>query len=344
MRLSGRREPGGRTTIKHTGPPQADSERADSGRNDGLDLIRVTGAFLVFATHLYFTAGQTWLGPIAAGGYVGVYLFFPLSGYLLYRPFTVGQVDLRRYAKHRVARLAPLYFLVVAVLLVGGLEPHLRTNPWPTLLVVPNVFEPPGTLTVFDQSWSLGVEVTFYAVLPLLALLRPSAIILLMGMSFVFSAWFATGDWWFRQLPTMFWSFGFGMLVARYQHQIPNVARAWPLGLALLLIGVLAAARGRGDFATVIGAAVLILWAAVRRPSIPGVRLLAKISYGVYLWHVAVLSVVARTLDGPLLVLVVVPVVCGIATLSYVLVERPPLTWVRGRSTRAPREAAVAPA
>ena len=67
---------------------------------------------------------------IFGGGY-GVYVFFALSGYLLYRPlaaaaFGGGKVDLRRYAINRVLRILPLYYVVVVVLLVvqeGGGTP-----------------------------------------------------------------------------------------------------------------------------------------------------------------------------------------------------------------------------
>ena len=302
--------------------------RGASPRNDGLDLIRATGAFLVFATHLYHNFGQTWLGPLAAGGYIGVYIFFPLSGYLLFRPFVRGPVPLGRYAVNRVARLAPAYYLALALLAVTNLEPSLRENPWPALIVATNVFPAQANLSVFGQSWTLGVEVAFYALLPLVARVRWWPI--LAAASFVLTTWIARDPWLFNQLPAIFWAFGAGMLVARYQDRLPVVH--WSLGLALLVLGVMMAAYGRGDAATVVGTSLLILYAVRRQPRIPGVAWPADLSFAVYLWHPAIALLVTRVVAGPAVVLAAVPLTLIVALGSYVLVERPILAWVRRRN------------
>src|SRR5436305_1098967 len=65
------------------------------------------------------------------GGGFGVFVFFALSGYLLFRPLAAAtfggeRVDMRRYALNRLLRTLPLYYAVVAVLLVvqeGGGTP-----------------------------------------------------------------------------------------------------------------------------------------------------------------------------------------------------------------------------
>ncbi len=63
-------------------------------------------------------------GPIAAGGSAGVD-FFVLSGYLLFRPFLDGAVDLRAYAIRRVLRVWPAYLLALVgcALLLGVSAP-----------------------------------------------------------------------------------------------------------------------------------------------------------------------------------------------------------------------------
>jgi peptidoglycan/LPS O-acetylase OafA/YrhL len=107
------------------------------------------------------------------GGGFGVFVFFALSGYLLYRPLanaTFGgeRVDLRRYAINRVLRTLPLYYAVVAVLLVvqeggGTLGQWLRF-----LTLTENLFRSTA-LTVDGPIWSLIVELQFYALLPFIA-------------------------------------------------------------------------------------------------------------------------------------------------------------------------------
>lgn len=304
-------------------------------RNGGLDAIRAAGAFLVFATHLYHSFGQTWLGPVAAGGFVGIFLFFPLSGYLLYRPFVEGRVDLRRYAVARIARLAPAYYLALFASMALGIVPGIVANPLPSLTFTNNLF-PLTEIYGFGQSWTLGVEVAFYASLPFLAAGATRLgwpLLALVALSYGFSL--GAPDFWWYQLPLLFFAFGAGMLVARYQDRLAPLARLWPLGLALVGWGILqAAGNERGNDDVTLGAAILILWAAVRRPSMAWARWPADISYGVYLWHVAVVTLLVRLgLDGPLLVPVAVVATVGVAAASWMLLEQPILRLAHHRQS-----------
>ena len=73
-----------------------------------LDAIRGLAAVLVLVYHVQYVTGVDLVPrPIAAGGSSGVGIFFVLSGYLLFRPFLNGAVDLRSYAVRRVLRIWP---------------------------------------------------------------------------------------------------------------------------------------------------------------------------------------------------------------------------------------------
>lgn len=315
--------------------PQNEKPAAPLSRNDGLDLIRAVAAALVFATHLYHKTDAQFLGPLAQGGHIAVWMFFALSGYLLYRPF-LGSVDLRKYAVSRVARLAPAYYLAALVIGLSGLEPGMVANPLPTLLVAVNMMpsEPLG-LVVFGQAWTLGIEVAFYASLPLVAWLvrsRPWLLVALIVATWMLTTFAPIGQFWRWQLVSQFWAFGAGMLVARYAERLRLAARLWPLGVVLIIIGLLkAAAWQRGDFEVVLGTALVILGVATYRPSIPWARFPANISYAVYLWHVAAIFV-ARDwlgLSGVPLVLAAVAGTIAVASASWFLLEQPVLAGVR---------------
>jgi len=298
------------------------------GRNGGLDIIRATGAALVFATHLYHSYGQAWLGPLASGGYTGVFLFFPLSGYLLYRPFVIGRVDLRRYAIARVARIAPAYYLAAIVISLSGVSAAMAAHPLVWGLFAVNLFPSPN-MDNFGQAWTLGVEVAFYALLPFVAKGKGLTLALLTLTSYLF--WLSTTEvWWNLQLPTLFWAFGAGMLVARYQDRLRLLARFWPLGVVLVVAGVLRGAdmTVRGHDLTTLGAALLILGAATVRPGFRWARWPADLSYGVYLWHPAISAAVLLTgLSGLPMIAVAVAGTCAIAAASFVVLERPVLRW-----------------
>ena len=77
-----------------TAPIDGIEPRAER-RNAGLDLLRVLACLLVVAFHLRTVLGVDFgpLNSFVQGGDSGVYIFFALSGYLLYRPFLRGTVD-----------------------------------------------------------------------------------------------------------------------------------------------------------------------------------------------------------------------------------------------------------
>ena len=85
-------------------PPAIDRRRGtpptglDRGRSSGLDGLRALAALLVVAFHLNTVSGVSFgpLDVIIRGGDTGVYVFFALSGYLLYKPFLQGPGGPRR--------------------------------------------------------------------------------------------------------------------------------------------------------------------------------------------------------------------------------------------------------
>ena len=131
-------------------------------------------------------AGQA-VGPSVGGRLLahlnlGVTIFFLISGFLLYRPFIAHRVrrpagaGVADYAKRRLLRIYPAYWLVVTVLVVvPGLTGVVNgeTGGRNTGCCRPSRFESgSGCIgAVHDcglaQTWSLAIELTFYAALPL---------------------------------------------------------------------------------------------------------------------------------------------------------------------------------
>ncbi|MFN8156675.1 MAG: acyltransferase [Candidatus Nanopelagicales bacterium] len=148
---------------------------APSARHDlpALDGLRGFAALLVVVTHTSFLTGGYslgWLGTVTARFDVGVALFFVLSGFLLTRSWTRAQgqrVDLRRYARHRAARILPAYWVALLAVVLT-----VARSAEPSAIVSNAVLAQTYTddlLPAFTQTWSLVAEVAFYVVLPLLA-------------------------------------------------------------------------------------------------------------------------------------------------------------------------------
>ena len=147
--------------------------QASEGRLNGLDTLRALAISLVYVYHYrIFVSPEPDLAWVSAVGWVGVDLFFVLSGYLignqLLRGLAEGQPPpLRNFYARRALRTWPVYWLVLAAYFswpegMGG-----RTPPplWTFLSFTQNWQLQPGT--AFSHAWSLCIEEQFYLVLPL---------------------------------------------------------------------------------------------------------------------------------------------------------------------------------
>jgi peptidoglycan/LPS O-acetylase OafA/YrhL len=163
-----------------------------------LDGLRGIAIALVMLYHLWRYSGDNPLGQsvssIHAVGWVGVDVFFALSGFLIAGILldTRHRDDyFRRFYSRRALRIFPLYYAVVTVVgLAGvanrlgglGIEHPALENPetvWAHYLYLTNfvVAWVGEDYLPIDIAWSLAIEEQFYLVVPLLVrLLRPVAL------------------------------------------------------------------------------------------------------------------------------------------------------------------------
>lgn len=150
----------------------ADPRFVHRSRQPGLDLLRALAIVLVVFYHAGIF-GFSLPHDIQRFGWIGVDLFFVLSGYLiagqLIKPFARGQnPNLRRFFWRRALRILPAYLVVLAVYCF---LPWLREFPemppaWKFLAFVQNIGLRGGT--AFSHAWSLCIEGQFYLLLPFL--------------------------------------------------------------------------------------------------------------------------------------------------------------------------------
>lgn len=220
-----------------------------------LDSLRAVGALAVLTTHVGFQSGAyvrngTW-GDLLSRLDVGVAIFFVLSGFLLSRPhFARRMVDIpppptARYYWKRLLRIYPLY--VVTVMLALTLIPENRpasAAQWVRSLTLTDIYLTGALPQGLTQMWSLAVEVSFYAVLPLLMLLalgrahrpmRPARVAL------VLVAMVAMSSWWHLHLASAVSERSDGAPAL----WLPAYLSWFAVGLALALADVLRQARCR---------------------------------------------------------------------------------------------------
>lgn len=164
--------------------PAAASARV-APRLPGLDLLRAVAIswVMIYHTSLFGLSSQEhW---VVSFGWMGVDLFFVLSGFLiagqLLRPWAHGgRPDYPRFFGRRLMRTLPAYLAVVAVYF---LIPILRDRPdmtplWRFLTFTQNFGLHTDPPQAFSHAWSLCVEEQFYLVFPAavaLLAIRPSA-------------------------------------------------------------------------------------------------------------------------------------------------------------------------
>ncbi len=142
-----------------------------------LDGMRAFAVTLVFIFH--GALGSQWMAE-HAGRYIvhfniGVEIFFVLSGFLIYRPFVRANLSgsppgsLRNYALRRFLRIFPGYLLALFVLwLLGDIDVNGASGLLKHATLTNTYFRDIGGLGI-AQSWTLVVELSFYAFVPLWA-------------------------------------------------------------------------------------------------------------------------------------------------------------------------------
>jgi peptidoglycan/LPS O-acetylase OafA/YrhL len=148
-----------------------------------IDGLRAVAVIAVILYHL----GFKWI----PGGFLGVDLFFVISGYVITRLLLdsiqrSGGLDLRAFYVARIRRLLPplVFMIITTTIFVGFWAPDtmrrfLGDAPfalfggmnWWLVFRETDYFEAIGRPPLLQHTWSLGVEAQFYLVWPLILLL-----------------------------------------------------------------------------------------------------------------------------------------------------------------------------
>jgi peptidoglycan/LPS O-acetylase OafA/YrhL len=288
--------------------------------NPALDGLRALAAFFVVCHHSY--------APFATGGFVGVDLFFVLSGYLITQSLA-ERPGLYDFYIRRARRLVP----ALAFMLVGYVVAMTYFSPERKPLIdaaIAFFYLSDYTFTLWSipsglvHTWSLAVEEHFYLLWPLIFLrFRPTVRVLLVAY-IVATAWRMGWPWElaYYRFDTRMSGLILGCaLAATPRWNFP----AWPgiAGLAILCLVLSSGTRlalGPGIMLAEISAAIAIMGVPPRWISLPTMTYLGRISYGIYLWHFPI-SFLLRPLGWPLVLLLTTLLSIAAAALSYHFVE-----------------------
>lgn len=326
-----------------------------------LDALRFFAFLCVFASHILpskavflrlHIPGFEVLQSIFSCGMYGVPLFFLLSAFLitsllLLERNATGDVNLSAFYIRRILRIWPLYFLVIGIAAFFGL-PRIYILGYSLLIGNWVIIRYGWPVSFAVALWSISIEEQFYLLWPCFAKWCSRKSLLSTAAVLVLTANVARIV--LRHVPdTQLWpntlahldSLGFGILCALLLQGPPIVRLPWRAfafasGSALwiaanhyrLIESPLYALFG---YPLISVGAMLIFFAFYgARCDRPLLSYLGKISYGLYIWHAPVITVLIDKVDAHTTIrsillqrVLALAVSIGLAALSYRLVESP---------------------
>jgi peptidoglycan/LPS O-acetylase OafA/YrhL len=190
-------------------PSPVPTPPSSSPRAPGLDLLRAIAIGVVMLYHL----SSHGIDVAGAGqhGWMGVDLFFVLSGYLIgwpvLRDLAGGRTpDWTGFVVGRAWRILPAYLavLVLYLALPAWREAGAMPPVWQFLTFTMNVLPEHLTQRAYSHAWSLCVEEHFYLLFPLVAWLlarrgrMPGVLATSAGVALLFGAGMLLRDWEWR--------------------------------------------------------------------------------------------------------------------------------------------------
>ena len=185
---------------------------------------------------------------------VGVAIFFVISGFLLYRPFAQARFSgvhspaIGPYAIRRAFRILPAFWVALTGAAIWLDDPDVFDRPLIYYGLLQN-YDVDTLSRALGHAWTLSVEITFYAFLPLLALglrrIRTSSLRgFLLSEGGVLALMFATAlVWRLTQTQTRNGFIWFTPEVA----SLPAFLDHFALGMGLAVASVVLAGRARRD-------------------------------------------------------------------------------------------------
>ncbi|GAC1312630.1 MAG: hypothetical protein NVSMB12_02970 [Acidimicrobiales bacterium] len=145
-----------------------------------LDGLRAVAAITVIGVHTAFRSGLSGhsphLGRFTARLEVGVWVFFLLSGFLIYRPFAAAHLEGRpgpavgAYLRRRMLRIVPAYWVALGAAALLGVVDHVHSfHDVVIYFGFLQIYDTQRILHGIPAAWTLCIEMSFYLLLPLYA-------------------------------------------------------------------------------------------------------------------------------------------------------------------------------
>lgn len=305
----------------------------NSNRLTALDSLRGIAILMVLFVHTsgWITPGWPWLQQATQLGPRGVQLFYVVSAFSLFLSYkqrtAVGPFSYQSYFIRRLARIAPMFWVAIALnLAISGLSPRYWAPDgvtWSDVALTAmflNGFKPDAITSVVPGGWSVAIEMMFYLLLPvfflcvrsLRAALIAAALCLFIGTAVC--AWYFQANQgyysdanryllysfsWLLWLPAQLPVFALGIVLYFMREKIPSspgLGACW-LALAVITLAASLYLPSDGLMRNYLLSSVGFLFLCMA--SMNGdlrildnrfLQIVGKVSFSIYLIHFAVLT------------------------------------------------------
>jgi len=305
-------------------------------------------AFSVLFYHLLYYVHGVLVYNI---GLFSVYAFFVLSGYALhyvYAPRIKNNSEwLEEYLKARFFRVIPLLILVTIFWSIssGG-------GAWKIILNALGLFGlgSPGDFTIAGGAWSLGIEMVFYLLFPVLFVLlkimpiRIGLVLFFSSISYINTVFSDVSEFskaWGTYISPLSFIFYFfsGMALSRFRSRFLFFVKRQRLSLLFFIVVSVSVSimpslsqidvltKEKGVIMMFLVVFMVLFFSVIKIPSwLKCFSIyLGNISYGVYLWHSFILAGFMKYsgFQGVRLSISIFIMTIIVASMSYVLFEKP---------------------
>ena len=163
-------------------PPLARRPRVDAAASTSIPAltgVRAVACAWVFSSHIaqgYKPGLPHWMGVIMTPGFMGVDLFFILSGFILavvYADLILVPENIAKFLLKRIMRIYPLNVAIMLFMAEEAWRNHWFGTPWydphlflPVLLMAIPFYTNPPFAAWLATNWTLGVELVCYLFFP----------------------------------------------------------------------------------------------------------------------------------------------------------------------------------
>jgi len=213
----------------------------DGSKNEGLQVARAVAALSVAYFHSYIAlrafpeSAQIPIGPLKDWGYLGVNLFFAISGYVICLVASKPTFSPASFAIKRVFRLFPMYWVAMATIAFMITIGKYRPEPLGHFLYSMTLLPQSGP-SAYDVSWTLERELVFYALATVTVPFAGIPGLAIVLTTLAAAGWYFGNPWSYHLLSTIHADFLAGVVLFLFHDLTKRLGTIAPIAIGMAML------------------------------------------------------------------------------------------------------------